>query len=58
VAQDDPEMITMDNICWRPPVTVTEKAGVLEALQIMRQHGGTLTVKSTVGKGTEFAMRF
>ena len=26
--------------------------------QIMRQHQGTLTVKSTPGKGTEFFMRF
>ncbi len=32
-------MIAMDNICSRPPVTVTEKAGVLEALRIRRQHG-------------------
>jgi two-component system, NtrC family, nitrogen regulation sensor histidine kinase NtrY len=32
--------------------------GLSLSRQIMRQHQGTLTVKSTVGKGTEFAMRF
>jgi two-component system, NtrC family, nitrogen regulation sensor histidine kinase NtrY len=32
--------------------------GLSLSRQIMRQHQGTLTVKSTVGKGTEFLMRF
>jgi two-component system, NtrC family, nitrogen regulation sensor histidine kinase NtrY len=32
--------------------------GLSLSRQIMRQHQGTLTVKSTVGKGTEFMMRF
>ena len=32
--------------------------GLSLSRQIMRQHHGSLTVKSTVGKGTEFAMRF
>jgi signal transduction histidine kinase len=32
--------------------------GLSLSRQIMRQHQGTLTVKSTVGKGTEFIMRF
>jgi len=32
--------------------------GLSLSRQIMRQHQGTLTVKSTVGKGTEFFMRF
>jgi two-component system, NtrC family, nitrogen regulation sensor histidine kinase NtrY len=32
--------------------------GLSLSRQIMRQHQGTLTVKSTVGKGTEFMLRF
>jgi two-component system nitrogen regulation sensor histidine kinase NtrY len=32
--------------------------GLSLSRQIMRQHQGTLSVKSTVGKGTEFTMRF
>lgn len=44
------------------PFYTTKKSGSGIGLslsrQIMRQHGGTLTVKSTVGKGTEFVMRF
>jgi two-component system, NtrC family, nitrogen regulation sensor histidine kinase NtrY len=44
------------------PFFTTKKTGSGIGLslsrQIMRQHTGTLTVKSTVGKGTEFAMRF
>lgn len=44
------------------PFYTTKKTGSGIGLslsrQIMRQHGGTLTVKSTVGKGTEFTMRF
>ncbi len=44
------------------PFYTTKKSGSGIGLslsrQIMRQHGGTLTVKSTLGKGTEFAMRF
>lgn len=44
------------------PFFTTKKSGSGIGLslsrQIMRQHGGTLTVKSTVGKGTEFVMRF
>jgi two-component system, NtrC family, nitrogen regulation sensor histidine kinase NtrY len=32
--------------------------GLSLSRQIMRQHKGSLTVKSTVGKGTEFKMRF
>ena len=44
------------------PFFTTKKSGSGIGLslsrQIMRQHGGTLTVKSTAGKGTEFAMRF
>ncbi len=44
------------------PFYTTKKTGSGIGLslsrQIMRQHQGTLTVKSTVGKGTEFLMRF
>lgn len=44
------------------PFYTTKKSGSGIGLslsrQIMRQHQGTLTVKSTVGKGTEFFMRF
>jgi two-component system, NtrC family, nitrogen regulation sensor histidine kinase NtrY len=44
------------------PFFTTKKSGSGIGLslsrQIMRQHQGTLTVKSTVGKGTEFVMRF
>lgn len=44
------------------PFFTTKKTGSGIGLslsrQIMRQHQGTLTVKSTVGKGTEFIMRF
>lgn len=44
------------------PFFTTKKSGSGIGLslsrQIMRQHGGTLTVKSTVGKGTEFVIRF
>lgn len=44
------------------PFYTTKKSGSGIGLslsrQIMRQHAGTLTVKSTLGKGTEFAMRF
>jgi two-component system, NtrC family, nitrogen regulation sensor histidine kinase NtrY len=44
------------------PFFTTKKTGSGIGLslsrQIMRQHQGTLTVKSTVGKGTEFMMRF
>lgn len=44
------------------PFFTTKKTGSGIGLslsrQIMRQHQGTLTVKSTVGKGTEFVMRF
>ena len=44
------------------PFFTTKKSGSGIGLslsrQIMRQHGGTLTVKSTAGKGTEFVMRF
>jgi signal transduction histidine kinase len=32
--------------------------GLSLSRQIMRQHKGSLTVKSTVGEGTEFLMRF
>lgn len=32
--------------------------GLSLSRQIMRQHKGSLTVKSTVGEGTEFMMRF
>jgi nitrogen fixation/metabolism regulation signal transduction histidine kinase len=44
------------------PFFTTKKTGSGIGLslsrQIMRQHQGTLSVKSTVGKGTEFQMRF
>ncbi len=44
------------------PFYTTKKTGSGIGLslsrQIMRQHQGTLTVKSTTGKGTEFLMRF
>lgn len=44
------------------PFFTTKKSGSGIGLslsrQVMRQHQGTLTVKSTVGKGTEFFMRF
>lgn len=44
------------------PFFTTKKTGSGIGLslsrQIMRQHQGTLSVKSTVGKGTEFFMRF
>ncbi len=44
------------------PFYTTKKTGSGIGLslsrQIMRQHQGTLSVKSTVGKGTEFIMRF
>lgn len=44
------------------PFFTTKKTGSGIGLslsrQIMRQHQGTLTVKSTVGKGTEFFIRF
>ncbi len=44
------------------PFYTTKKSGSGIGLslsrQIMRQHQGTLTVKSTIGKGTEFTMRF
>jgi two-component system, NtrC family, nitrogen regulation sensor histidine kinase NtrY len=44
------------------PFFTTKKTGSGIGLslsrQFMRQHQGTLTVKSTVGKGTEFFMRF
>jgi signal transduction histidine kinase len=44
------------------PFFTTKKTGSGIGLslsrQFMRQHQGTLTVKSTVGEGTEFFMRF
>lgn len=44
------------------PFFTTKKSGSGIGLslsrQVMRQHQGTLTVKSTVGEGTEFFMRF
>jgi two-component system nitrogen regulation sensor histidine kinase NtrY len=44
------------------PFFTTKKTGSGIGLslsrQIMRQHQGTLSVKSTVGQGTEFFMRF
>ena len=44
------------------PFFTTKKTGSGIGLslsrQIMRQHQGTLSVKSTMGKGTDFFMRF
>jgi CBS domain-containing protein len=38
-AQGDPEVLTMDKIRSRPLITVTDMAGILEAMQLTCQHG-------------------
>lgn len=38
-AQLDPEVITTGDMCSQPLITVAEKAGALDAMQLMRRHG-------------------
>lgn len=54
----DPEALEKIFIPFYTTKKTGSGIGLSLSRQIMRQHGGTLTVKSTVGKGTEFTMRF
>jgi two-component system, NtrC family, nitrogen regulation sensor histidine kinase NtrY len=54
----DPEAIEKIFIPFFTTKKTGSGIGLSLSRQIMRQHQGTLTVKSTVGKGTEFLMRF
>lgn len=54
----DPEALEKIFIPFYTTKKTGSGIGLSLSRQIMRQHQGTLTVKSTVGKGTEFFMRF
>ena len=54
----DPEALEKIFIPFYTTKKTGSGIGLSLSRQIMRQHQGTLTVKSTVGKGTEFLMRF
>jgi signal transduction histidine kinase len=54
----DPEALDKIFIPFYTTKKTGSGIGLSLSRQIMRQHQGTLTVKSTVGKGTEFFMRF
>ncbi|MEO5603525.1 MAG: ATP-binding protein [Cyclobacteriaceae bacterium] len=54
----DPEAVEKIFIPFFTTKKTGSGIGLSLSRQIMRQHEGTLTVKSTVGKGTEFMMRF
>ena len=54
----DPEALEKIFIPFYTTKKTGSGIGLSLSRQIMRQHQGTLTVKSTVGKGTEFIMRF
>lgn len=54
----DPEAIDKIFIPFFTTKKTGSGIGLSLSRQIMRQHQGTLTVKSTPGKGTEFFMRF
>ena len=54
----DPEALEKIFIPFYTTKKTGSGIGLSLSRQIMRQHNGTLTVKSTVGKGTEFTMRF
>jgi nitrogen fixation/metabolism regulation signal transduction histidine kinase len=54
----DPEAVEKIFIPFFTTKQTGSGIGLSLSRQIMRQHQGTLTVKSTVGKGTEFLMRF
>jgi nitrogen fixation/metabolism regulation signal transduction histidine kinase len=54
----DPEALEKIFIPFFTTKTTGSGIGLSLSRQIMRQHQGTLTVKSTPGKGTEFSMRF
>ena len=54
----DPEALEKIFIPFYTTKKTGSGIGLSLSRQIMRQHGGTLTVKSTLGEGTEFTMRF
>lgn len=54
----DPEALDKIFIPFYTTKKTGSGIGLSLSRQIMRQHQGTLTAKSTVGKGTEFIMRF
>lgn len=54
----DPEALEKIFIPFYTTKKTGSGIGLSLSRQIMRQHQGTLTVKSTVGKGTEFFIRF
>jgi signal transduction histidine kinase len=54
----DPEALEKIFIPFYTTKKTGSGIGLSLSRQIMRQHQGTLTVKSTVGKGTEFLMKF